>query len=376
MGLERGDRDVHPLIERQSASRPSSCVSLSARYRPRISARRARRAASRAGADVLVHQLGCGGRLGVLAVPTSDSGVPSGTLISNSTRNSMTSSFMGFGMIRWAPVLLPDRPAARTGTGPARLPAGRRMVVPASAVPAFSPWVTSGVDRSVASVSVLRRRYRRRNDRAHRPTPSPSPSSTTSSWPSCSSSASAARSGPGEVLFSPADDHYDWIVILSGSVEILGPNGQLITRHGARRFLGEVSLVTRQRPYLSTRVAEAGEVVVVPADVFRSQVLTDVRLSDTVLEAFLARRAALLSTRRRHAADRRVRVHAGVDGAARVRRPQPAAPPLDRRRRPRRRRHAPRRPRASPPPTCRSSSRQRGILRRATPGRPGVPARA
>jgi thioredoxin reductase (NADPH) len=100
----------------------------------------------------------------------------------------------------------------------------------------------------------------------------------------------------GDVLFSPADDHYDWIVILSGAVEVVGANGHVIARHGARRFLGEVSLVTRQRPYLSTRVAESGEVVVVPADVFRARVLTDVRLSDTVLEAFLARRAVLLST--------------------------------------------------------------------------------
>ena len=73
----------------------------------------------------------------------------------------------------------------------------------------------------------------------------------------------------GEVLFSPADDHYDWVVILSGSVEVLGPNEQVITRHGPRRFLGEVSLVTRQRPYLSTRVVEDGEVLVVPADTFR-----------------------------------------------------------------------------------------------------------
>ena len=99
----------------------------------------------------------------------------------------------------------------------------------------------------------------------------------------------------GEVLFSPADDHYDWVVILSGAVEVLMPDGTLITTHGARRFLGEVNLVTRQRPYLTTRVAESGEVVVVPADVFRARVLTDVRLSDTVLEAFLARRAVLLS---------------------------------------------------------------------------------
>jgi thioredoxin reductase (NADPH) len=104
------------------------------------------------------------------------------------------------------------------------------------------------------------------------------------------------RVGEGEVLFSPADDHYDWIVILSGVVEVLGPNGQVIVSHGSRRFLGEVNMVTRQRPYLSTRVAAAGEVVMVPADVFRSRVLTDPRLSDVVLEAFLARRVALMSS--------------------------------------------------------------------------------
>ncbi len=72
----------------------------------------------------------------------------------------------------------------------------------------------------------------------------------------------------GEILFSPADDHYDWVVVLSGEVEILGASGEVITRHGARRFLGEVSLVTRQRPYLSARISQAGEVVIVPADVF------------------------------------------------------------------------------------------------------------
>ncbi len=159
----------------------------------------------------------------------------------------------------------------------------------------------------------------------------------------------------GEVLFSPADDHYDWIVILSGLVEVLGPNGELITRHGARRFLGEVSLVTRQRPYLSTRVAEAGEVVVVPADVFRSQVLTDVRLSDTVLEAFLARRAALLSrpptrcrssgpsTRRRRWRCASTPPATGSPTTGSTPTPTPTSPPCST-------------ASASPPPTCRSSS--------------------
>lgn len=104
------------------------------------------------------------------------------------------------------------------------------------------------------------------------------------------------RVDAGETLFSPTDDHYDWVVVLSGAAEILGPDGQQIARHGARRFLGEVGLVTRQRPYLSAKMAEPGEIVVVPAEVFRAKVLSDVRLSDTVLEAFLARRALLMSS--------------------------------------------------------------------------------
>jgi len=99
----------------------------------------------------------------------------------------------------------------------------------------------------------------------------------------------------GEVLFSPADDHYDFVVMLTATVDVIGPDGEVIATHGPRRFLGEVSLVTRQRPYLTTRVAAGGDVIVVPADVFRSQVLTDPRLSDTVLEAFIARRAALMT---------------------------------------------------------------------------------
>src|SRR4051794_31962918 len=76
----------------------------------------------------------------------------------------------------------------------------------------------------------------------------------------------------GEVLFAAGDTHYDFIVILPGSVEILATDADcaevLIPRHGARRFLGEVSLLTRQRPYLTARVVEPGAVLVVPADVF------------------------------------------------------------------------------------------------------------
>ena len=59
----------------------------------------------------------------------------------------------------------------------------------------------------------------------------------------------------GEVLFSPADDHYDFVVMVTATIDVVGPDGEVIATHGPRRFLGEVSLVTRQRPYLTTRVA-------------------------------------------------------------------------------------------------------------------------
>ena len=107
------------------------------------------------------------------------------------------------------------------------------------------------------------------------------------------------RVAAGEVLFSPADASYDFVVIVSGSVQILAGHGDdqtVVVVHAARRFLGEVSLLTRQRPYFTARVHDAAEVIEVPAEVFRSQVASDARVSDVILEAFLARRTALLTS--------------------------------------------------------------------------------
>ena len=104
----------------------------------------------------------------------------------------------------------------------------------------------------------------------------------------------------GDVLFSPADAAYDWVVLLTASAEILGPGGELIVRHGPRGFLGEVSLVTRQRPYLTARVVEAGDVIVVPAEVFRSRVLSDERLEDGVAQPHIAQHPAAEDLRGDH----------------------------------------------------------------------------
>ena len=107
------------------------------------------------------------------------------------------------------------------------------------------------------------------------------------------------RAEAGEILFSPSDDHYDWVVVLSGSVEILGNDADgatVITRHGARRFLGEVSLAHPPTPVPDRRdVAEAGRGRRRPGRRLpRPTSWPTPGSSDTVLEAFLARRAVLL----------------------------------------------------------------------------------
>src|SRR6476619_7585000 len=70
----------------------------------------------------------------------------------------------------------------------------------------------------------------------------------------------------GEYLYREGDATYDFYVVLSGEVEIVvgsGDDERQITRHSAGRFLGELNLLTGLRVFVSARVVEAGEVLVV-----------------------------------------------------------------------------------------------------------------
>ena len=60
------------------------------------------------------------------------------------------------------------------------------------------------------------------------------------------------------------------------------------------RFLGEMSMLTGQRLYLTGVVREAGEVIQVPIDELRKLVAEDKTLSDIFLGAFMARRSILI----------------------------------------------------------------------------------
>ena len=102
----------------------------------------------------------------------------------------------------------------------------------------------------------------------------------------------------GEYLYREGDPSYDFYVVLAGVVEVVvNTDGkeQVLARHGAGRFLGELNLLTGQRVFVSARVAEPGEVIAVPRDALRRLIATDASLSDKILAAFLARRVILMS---------------------------------------------------------------------------------
>jgi thioredoxin reductase (NADPH) len=106
------------------------------------------------------------------------------------------------------------------------------------------------------------------------------------------------RVAEGEYLFHAGDPSSDFFVVVSGAVEIVtesetGERG--IVRHGPRNFAGELNLLTGMRLFASARVTEAGEVLAIPREEFRSIIATSPKLSDTILSALLARRALLVS---------------------------------------------------------------------------------
>ncbi len=101
----------------------------------------------------------------------------------------------------------------------------------------------------------------------------------------------------GDVLFAEGDAGADFFVIESGSVAIVqghGAENRVIAVFGERQFLGEISLLTGQRLYLSGVVSDGGTVRQIPVEKLREIVAEDKTLSDIILGAFIARRSFLI----------------------------------------------------------------------------------
>jgi thioredoxin reductase (NADPH) len=103
---------------------------------------------------------------------------------------------------------------------------------------------------------------------------------------------------PGEILVREGTQTQSLYVILSGKVAVVtvDPLGEqrTIRVHGPRRFLGELGDLEGQAAFYTAEVVEAGEVLVVPANLVRTLVAEDPVLSDAILRAFLTRRTLLI----------------------------------------------------------------------------------
>jgi thioredoxin reductase (NADPH) len=101
----------------------------------------------------------------------------------------------------------------------------------------------------------------------------------------------------GQLLFAEGDRSYDFIVILEGEAEIVENfegEARTIAVHGARRFLGEMNMLTGQSVYLSAVMREGGEVLAIPPENLMELITEEPTLSDIILKAFLARRSVLM----------------------------------------------------------------------------------
>ena len=102
--------------------------------------------------------------------------------------------------------------------------------------------------------------------------------------------------GAGDVLFRAGDPSYDFFVILEGEVDVVRPDNDgdvVLATHGAGTFLGELNLLTGQRPYLSARVSRPGRVLAIGNGEFRRLMSSKPALADTIFQAFVARRELL-----------------------------------------------------------------------------------
>jgi NhaA family Na+:H+ antiporter len=123
--------------------------------------------------------------------------------------------------------------------------------------------------------------------------------------------------GRGDTLYQPGDAGYDFHVVLSGAVAVVGqlrPHETVVRVHGARRFLGELDLLSEQPVERTAVVIRSGEVLRLTVEQLRTVLRGDPVLRELILRAFLVRRAIRLQL----AAELRVVGRAGSDDTRRI----------------------------------------------------------
>ena len=107
------------------------------------------------------------------------------------------------------------------------------------------------------------------------------------------------RTERNQVLSEPGSRARQFVVVLSGSVEILRPGlagDELITVHMPGEFSGELSTLRSTGSFVRVRVREEGEVLALDGEALREIVQTDAELSELIMRAFILRRVGLIAS--------------------------------------------------------------------------------
>src|ERR1700716_3600907 len=101
----------------------------------------------------------------------------------------------------------------------------------------------------------------------------------------------------GDVLFRDGDETYDLIVMLEGEARIVEhyaqPDEFVIVTYRPGEFMGEISLLTGQRAYLTAVVSAPGRVLRIPVPQVHTIMDQELELSELILRAFLVRHSRL-----------------------------------------------------------------------------------
>jgi thioredoxin reductase (NADPH) len=103
---------------------------------------------------------------------------------------------------------------------------------------------------------------------------------------------------PGQLLFEAGDASYELFVVLEGEAQVVRYDGAeevVIATFEPGGFIGELTLLTKQRRYLTGRVTRAGRVVVIQQEDFRRMMSLRPALAETIFSAMVARREILRS---------------------------------------------------------------------------------
>jgi thioredoxin reductase (NADPH) len=104
----------------------------------------------------------------------------------------------------------------------------------------------------------------------------------------------------GEILFEPGQTNVPFFVLLSGSLDILQPDGiggeRAIVTHHAGAFTGEMTMISDRGALARGRVSETGEFIELNSQQLHALVARDAELNEILMRAFILRRILLLST--------------------------------------------------------------------------------